>query len=207
MAKLYFRFGAMGASKTANALMTKYNYEEKGKAVLFMKPAIDTRDGEAVIKSRIGLEAKCMTVEDVLANRDGDSFFAQAFFEKKPDCIIVDEAQFMTKEQVDVLAFLADNLEIPVICYGLKTDFRSKLFEGSKRLLELADEIEEIPTICWCGKKARFNGRIAGGKLVKDGETIVLGGNESYMALCREHYMTGDCGEGMATKGNKQWEA
>lgn len=195
MAKLYFRYGAMGASKTANALMTKYNFEERGKKVLLMKPAIDTRDGEAVVKSRVGIEAKCELVEDVLAKESLDKLVRN-----RPDCFIVDEAQFLTKDQVDQLAWLVDHWEVPVICYGLKTDFRSELFEGSKRLLELADEIEEIPTICWCGRKARFNGRISDGKLVKDGETIVLGGNEAYMALCRRHYMLGNCGKHITGK-------
>ena len=191
MGKLYFRHGAMGASKTVNALMTKYNYEERGKKVVLLKPSIDTRDGELTIKSRTGLQSECETVETFLENEpDG----------QLPDCIIVDEAQFLTEAQVEKLARIADSWDVPIICYGLKTDFRSHLFEGSKRLLELADEIEEIPTICWCGRKARFNGRISNGKLVRDGETIVLGGNEAYMALCRRHYMLGNCGKHITGK-------
>ena len=181
--KLCFRFGAMGASKTANALMTKHNYEEKGKTVLLMKPSIDTRDGAVIVKSRVGLESNCYLVEDVLENLDN-------YLSNKPDCIIVDEAQFLTEQQVDTLASIVDKLDIPVLCYGLKTDFRSNLFDGSKRLLELADEIEEIPTICWCGRKARFNGRVIDDELVKSGETIFLGADESYVALCRKHYFS-----------------
>lgn len=183
MAKLSFRYGAMGSSKTANALMLKYNLEEKGKRVALLKPKLENRDGATIIKSRIGLYSECMYVED--------------FIEKNPtdyDCIIVDEAQFLTKEQVDYLASKVDVEEIPVICFGLKTDFQGNLFTGSKRLLELADKIEEIPTACWCGKKARFNARIVNGKVVTTGEQIQLGGNESYTALCRKHYMIGKFG-------------
>lgn len=176
MANLSFRFGAMGSSKTANALMIKYNFEEKGKKAILLKPKLENRDGATKIKSRIGLESEAMYIEDFLQDR------------KACDCIIVDEAQFLTKEQVEALANIVDLFDIPVICFGLKTDFQGNLFEGSKRLLELADKIEEITTICWCGRKARFNARIVNGKIIKDGEQIQLGGNESYTSLCRKHY-------------------
>ena len=162
----------MGASKTANALMVQYNYLERGKRALLCKPALEKRDGDLVLHSRMGLEAPCLTAEDLLA-RD-ETFFTGP---EKPDCIIVDEAQFLTASQVEA--------------YGLKSDFRSLLFEGSRRLLELADEIEEIPTICWCGKKARFNARYVGDTLLREGETIVLGANDSYTPLCRRHYFEG----------------
>lgn len=184
MAKLYFRFGAMGSSKTANALMTRYNYQERGQNVLMLKPRVENRDGEKIIRSRIGLEAECEFVEDFLESMKRADTCEYA-------AIIVDEAQFLKPTQVEEFALITDTYHIPVICYGLKTDFQSHLFEGSKRLLELADEIEEIPTVCWCGEKARFNGRIVNGKLATNGEQFFLGGNESYVSLCRKHYMQG----------------
>lgn len=179
MAKISFRYGAMGSSKTANALMIKYNFEEKGKKAILLKPKLENRDGATKIKSRIGLESECIYVEDYLSNII------------PCDCIIIDEAQFLTTEQVDQLVDIADNKDIPIIAFGLRTDFQSHLFEGSKRLIEVADEIEEITTICWCGKKARFNARIVDGKVIKTGDQIQLGGNESYTALCRKHYNLG----------------
>ena len=179
MAKISFRYGAMGSSKTANALMIKYNFEEKGKKAILLKPKLENRDGATKIKSRIGLESECIYVEDYLSNII------------LCDCIIIDEAQFLTVEQVDQLVDIADNKDIPIIAFGLRTDFQSHLFEGSKRLIEVADEIEEITTICWCGKKARFNARVVDGKVIKTGDQIQLGGNESYTALCRKHYNLG----------------
>ena len=183
MAKISFRYGAMGSSKTAQALMIKYNFEEKGKKAILLKPKLEHRDGKTKIKSRIGLESHCMFVEDYLKNV------------KTCDCIIVDEAQFMTSKQVNELAYIADMLDIPVICFGLRTDFQGHLFAGSKRLFEIADEIEEITTICWCGKKARFNARVVNGQVVKTGAQLQLGGNESYTSLCRKHYNLGQLGE------------
>lgn len=179
MAKISFRYGAMGSSKTANMLMIRYNFEEKGKKALVLKPKLENRDGVVKIKSRIGLEADCIFVEDYLANI------------KICDCILIDEAQFLTTEQVDAFVQIADNMNIPIIAFGLKTDFQGHLFEGSKRFIEVADELQEITTICWCGKKARFNARIVDGKVVKTGEQIQVGGNESYTALCRLHYNLG----------------
>lgn len=178
MAKLYFRYGAMGSSKTANLLMVRYNYIEKGKKVVILKPKLENRDGELIIKSRIGLEAECCYMEDFVPTTDLDA-------------ILVDEVQFLTKQQIDNLAKIVDEFNIPIICYGLRTNFKGELFEGSKRLFELADVIEEIPTICWCGKKAHFNARIVNNEVVRNGEEIELGGNESYTSLCRKHYMEG----------------
>lgn len=179
MAKISFRYGAMGSSKTANMLMIRYNFEEKGKKAIVLKPKLENRDGKTKIKSRMGLEAECTFVEDYLNNI------------VKCDCILIDEAQFLTTKQVDAFVKIADDFDIPVIAFGLKTDFQSHLFEGSKRLLEVADSIEEITTICWCGKKARFNARVINGKVVKTGEQVQLGGNESYVSLCRKHYNLG----------------
>ncbi|MCI5500650.1 MAG: thymidine kinase [Lachnospiraceae bacterium] len=180
MAKLIFRYGAMGASKTANALMVQFNYQERGMKAIILKPEIECRDGKNVIRSRIGLSAECQAVEEFIKSPDKL---------KDLSAIIVDEVQFLSKEMIDKLAEIVDNQDIPVICYGLKTNFRGELFKGSKRLLELADIIEEIPTICWCGRKARFNARIIDGKVVTDGPEVVMGGNESYISLCRKHYM------------------
>ena len=178
MAKLIFRYGAMGSSKTANALMVWYNYYERGKQVVLLKPRCENRDGESVIKSRIGLEENCEFAEEFLASYNGEPY----------DCIIVDEVQFLAPEIIDRLSDLVDENNITVICYGLRTDFQSHLFPGSQRLMELADDIEQIRTICWCGKRAHFNARLLNGEMVTEGEQVQLGGNESYISLCRKHY-------------------
>ena len=146
MAKLYFRYGSMGSSKTANALMVAYNYQEKGQHALLAKPALDNRDGDGVMASRIGLSRPCISVEQ-LTDMTDDAIRAY-------DCVIVDEAQFCTKEQVDKLTDIVDRLEVPVICYGLRTDFQRNLFEGSLWLMAWADIIEEVKTVCWCGRAA-----------------------------------------------------
>ena len=181
MAKLYFRYGAMGSSKTANAIMVQYNYRECGQNALLLKPRLDSRDGEKVVGSRSGLCAPCEFIENL------DRIDLNLY-----DCLIVDEAQFLTKAQVEQLVDVVDRRGIPVICYGLRADFQGNLFEGSHWLLAWADTIEEIKTVCWCGRKATCNARVAGGKVVKDGEQIVLGGNESYVALCRKHWKSGE---------------
>jgi len=178
MAKLIFRYGAMGSSKTANALMVRYNYLEKGKTVALLKPKCEDRDGEKCIRSRIGIEADCEYAEDFLTNYNGEHY----------DAVIVDEVQFVAPNVIDKLSDLVDEHNITVICYGLRTDFRSELFPGATRLMELADDIEQIKTICWCGKRAHFNARILNGTMVTEGEQVQLGGNESYTALCRKHY-------------------
>ena len=179
MAKLYFKYGAMGSSKTANALITKFNYEERGMKVWLIKPSIDVRDGVDVVKSRIGLSAQAdiMTPDKNLYTE----------FQNRPDChvIIADECQFFTPAQIDELRQIVDELDIPVLCYGLRTDFLTKLFPGSLRLFEVADSITEIKTICGCGKKAIVNARIDGeGKVVTEGGQILIGGNDSYVAMC-----------------------
>jgi thymidine kinase len=179
MAKLYFKYGAMGSSKTANALITKFNYEERGMRVWLIKPAIDTRDGAGVIRSRIGLEAEAQII-----GAETDIF---AEFASRKDChvIIADECQFFTEEQIDQLRRIVDELDIPVLCFGLRTDFMTRQFSGSRRLFEVADSITEIKTICTCGKKAIVNARIDGaGRVVTTGGQILLGGNDSYVAMC-----------------------
>ncbi len=179
MAKLYFKYGAMGSSKTANALITKFNYEERGMRVWLIKPSLDDRDGAATVRSRIGLsaEAHIMTPEtDIMAA-----------FASHRDCnvIIADECQFFTAAQIDQLRTIVDELAVPVLCFGLRTDFLTHLFEGSRRLFEVADSISEIKTICSCGKKAIVNARIDGeGHVVTRGGQILIGGNDAYVAMC-----------------------
>ena len=192
MAKLYFRDGAMGSSKTANALMVRYNYVEKGQTPVLLKPRTDTRDGERVISSRIGLKEECGFVDEFLAEmKTAGSSVRKDLEEKRLAAVIVDEAQFLTAEEVDLLSDIVDYYEIPVLCYGLRTDFTSHLFEGSRRLMEIADKIEEVPTVCWCGRRAHYNTRIKDGKIVRTGEQIMIGGNESYVSLCRKHFKEG----------------
>ena len=183
MAKLYFRYGAMGSSKTAQAIMVGYNYAERGQRVLMLKPRLDTRDGERTVRSRCGLETDCAFVEEL------DEIDASAYA-----CLIVDEAQFLTKAQVERLVRVVDELNVPVIAYGLRADFQGKLFEGSQWLMAWADTIEEVKTICWCGRKATFNARVQDGRVVKQGDQILLGGSEQYVSLCRRHWMQGDLG-------------
>ncbi len=185
MAKLYFKYGAMGSSKTAQALITKYNYEENGLTVLLLKPGTDTRDGADIVRSRIGLQAEAHVAqagEDLLA-----------LFEGAPvDIVIVDECQFLTEVQIDDLRAIVDKHNIPVICFGLRTDFQTRLFPGSRRLMEVADSIDEIKTICDCGEKAIVNARIDGdGYIVTQGAQVQLGGNDSYIAMCHRCYKTG----------------
>lgn len=183
MAKLYFRYGAMGSSKTANALMVAYNYEERGKKALLAKPLTDTRE-VGVMHSRIGLEQPCISVEELVQMNDAAL--------KTYDCFIIDEAQFCRKSDVEFFVHIVDGLGLPVICYGLRADFQQNLFEGSQWLLAWADKIEEIKTVCWCGKGARCNARIdAKGRIIRAGEQVMVGANESYIALCRKHFREG----------------
>ena len=187
MAQLYFKYGAMGASKTANALMTRFNYEERGQQALLVKPRLDTRDGDHTVASRIGLSYPCLYFDELQQ---------LTIMELQQNaCIIVDEAQFLTKEEVMHLVSLVDDLDIPVICYGLRADFKGDLFPGSEALLVMADKLEEIKTICWRGRKATFNARFdSTGKAVKEGEQVVLGANDQYIGLCRKHWRSGDLG-------------
>lgn len=184
MAKLYFRYGSMGSSKTANALMVAYNYHEKGQRALLAKPALDDRDGVGVMASRIGLSHPCIFVEQ-LVKMSADEISAY-------DCVIVDEAQFCTKDQVDFLTTIVDEFDVPVIAYGLRTDFQRNFFEGSLWLMAWADIIEEVKTVCWCGRAATCVARMdENGKMVTEGSQVQLGGNDSYTSVCRKHHKLG----------------
>ena len=182
MAKLYFKYGAMGSSKTAQALITKFNYEERGMKVWLIKPAIDNRDGRDVIKSRIGLFAYSTTIEK--SESIFDLFRSEM---SEADVIIADECQFFSPEQIDELRRIVDECSIPILCFGLRTDFLSHLFPGSRRLFEVADSISEIKTICECGSKATVNARLdANMNVVTEGSQVMIGGNESYVAMCHK---------------------
>ena len=183
MAKLYFYYGAMNSSKTANALMTQFNYEEVGQKALLCKTETDTRDGARIIRSRIGLEMECIFLSELLDMPEEEI--------KKYDCVIVDEVQFATKDQIDFLSDIVDFMDVPVVCYGLRTDFQNNLFPGSERLIAIADTIKEIKTVCWCGKKATANARFNDNGIIRDGEQVFLGANDSYVALCRKHFKLG----------------
>ena len=187
MAKLYFKYGAMGSSKTAQALITKYNYEENDMKVWLLKPSADTRDGADIIRSRIGLEARC---EIMTPDRDIYARYQEGF---AGNChaVIVDECQFLTPAQIDQLRAIVNDFDVPVMCFGLRTDFQTKLFPGSLRLMELADCIEEIKTMCDCGCKATVNARISDGYIVTEGAQVVLGGNDCYIAMCHRCYIKG----------------
>ncbi len=187
MAKLYFKYGAMGSSKTAQALITKYNYEENDLSVWLIKPSADTRDGVQILRSRIGLAA---AVEVIAPEMDIVTRF-QETKEGKCDVIIVDECQFLTEAQIDQLRFIVNEYNVPVMCFGLRTDFLTRLFPGSRRLMEVADTIQEIKTICDCGAKATVNARISDGYIVTEGAQVVLGGNDSYIAMCHKCYIRG----------------
>ena len=181
MAKLYFKYGAMGSSKSAQALITKFNYEELGMSVWLIKPGTDTRDGVDVIRSRIGLSEKAQVIgpeEDIIA-----AYRAAG----RHDVIIADEAQFFTPEQIDGLRTLVDEDELPALCFGLRTDFLTHFFPGARRLMELADSLTEIKTVCACGRKATVNARIdERGRIVTEGSQVLLGGNDRYIAMCHK---------------------
>jgi len=181
-AKLYFKYGAMGSSKTAQALITKFNYEERNMKVMFIKPSTDTRDGADIVKSRIGLEAKARVF------RPEDNLYDLYVKEFMPsDAIVVDECQFLTSKQVDQLADITIDYDVAVLCFGLRTDFQTKFFPGSQRLMEIAESIQEIKMVCDCGAKATVNARLDdNGNVIFQGEQVVLGGNDRYKAMCRK---------------------
>lgn len=181
MAKLYFKYGAMGSSKSAQALITQFNYEELGMTVWLIKPSTDTRDGADIIRSRIGLQrsAQIITPEQNILDE----------YRKigARNVVIADEAQFFTPEQIEQLRELVDAEDVPVLCFGLRTDFLTHFFPGAQRLMELADSITEIKTVCACGRKATVNARIDGnGRIITKGQQVLLGGNDSYVAMCHK---------------------
>ena len=181
MAKLYFKYGAMGSSKTAQALITKYNYEENDMSVWLIKPSADVRDGVTILRSRIGLQSEVTVIPPEMDVYE----LYRTTRHGKCDVIIADECQFLTPAQIDQLRAIVDDFNVPVMCFGLRTDFLTHLFPGSRRLFEVADSITEIKTICSCGKKAIVNARIDGnGKVVTEGGQILLGGNDAYVAMC-----------------------
>ena len=186
MAKLYFYYSAMNAGKTTTLLQSSHNYAERGMTTLLLKPLIDDREGLNVIRSRVGLEAEAKNFEkddNLLQTIEGQHKT------KSLNCVLVDEAQFLTRDQVIQLGNVVDCLEIPVLCYGLRTDFLGELFEGSRSLLAWADELREIKTVCHCGKKAIMTVRLnEEGKPLQAGEQIQIGGNESYVSMCRRHF-------------------
>lgn len=184
--KLYFRYGTMGSAKTAMLLTTAYNFEERGMAYVCLKPVVDTREKKNVIRSRIGIERECRWIY-----QETDLYeMVKEFFEQTlsvPDWILVDEAQFLTESQVDQLAQVVDDYGCNVMCYGLRTDFQTRLFEGSRRLFEIADSIEEVKSTCNCGRKTIVNARIDGnGEIITEGEQVEIGGNDRYIAVCRK---------------------
>lgn len=186
MAKLYFRYGTMNCGKTANLLQVAYNYEENNKKVLIVKPEVDKK-GENFITSRIGLKRKV----DILIKKD-ESFKKYKTQIKKADAVLIDEVQFLNKSQIDELYYISKVLDKPVITYGLRVDFKTNLFEGSERLFALADELDELVTICSCGRRAKLNARYVDGQFKTSGETIVIDGeisNVTYKPLCGKCFL------------------
>ncbi|MDD3169744.1 MAG: thymidine kinase [Eubacteriales bacterium] len=188
MAQLYYRYSTMNAGKSIELIKVAYNYEERGKRVLVLTPSVDDRFGVGVIASRIGVTREAVAINE-------DTNILELFLKdnkKSPiDCVLVDECQFLKKHHVQELVEIVDSCDVPVLAYGLKNDFKNELFEGSYHMLVYADKIEEIKTICWCGRKATMVARIVDGKFVKTGEQIVVGGNDMYISLCRKHYNDG----------------
>ncbi len=184
--KLYFRYGTMGSAKTALLLTTAYNFEERKMRYLCLKPVIDTRDSKNVIRSRIGIERECRWIyPESNLYEDIKQYFRETG--AIVDWFLVDEAQFLTAEQVDQLSMVVDDFGSNVICYGLRTDFKTHLFEGSQRLFEIADTIDEIKSTCTCGHKTIVNARIdANGDILTEGQQVEIGGDDRYIAVCRK---------------------
>ena len=191
MAQLYYRYSTMNAGKSIELIKVAYNYEERGKRVLVFTPSIDDRSGVGIVSSRIGIQRDALPISD-------DTNLLEVFMREnareKVDCVLIDECQFLRKHHIQELVEIVDSCDVPVLAYGLKNDFRNELFEGSYYLLIYADKIEEIKTICWCGRKATMVARVVDGKFVKEGQQIVVGGMDMYVSLCRKHYNDGRLG-------------
>lgn len=196
MASLYFKYAAMNSGKSTQLLQAHYNYAERGMNPVAMTAGIDNRSGSGKISSRLGINSDARIFG---ATTDIYADIATLHAQKPVSALLVDESQFMTRAQVEQCARLVDDLGIPVMCYGLKTDFRGQLFEGSEALVCLADNIEEIKALCWCGKKAIMTARIVDGQMARDGEQVAIGGNELYTSLCRKHFMRGQHAENAKT--------
>ena len=188
MAKVYFRYAAMNAGKSTQLLQVRHNYHERHQRTLLLKPHLDNREGEDIIAPRIGNLS--VRVDAVIrpGDRLRDLVERDVARSGRLDCVLVDEAQFLSPEQVMQLCEIADFLDIPIMCYGLRADFRAQLFPGSGALMALADDIEELKTICWCGRKATINARIMDGHVLREGPQVLIGGNETYTSLCRKHW-------------------
>ena len=191
MAQLYYRYSTMNAGKSIELIKVAYNYEERGKNVLVLAPSVDDRYGPGKITSRIGISRDAIKIDSQTNILD---VFWEAHAQKPIDCVLIDECQFLKKHQVEELVSIVDCHDTPVLAYGLKNDFRNELFEGSYHMLVYADKIEEIKTICHCGRKATMVARVVDGKMVRSGEQIVIGGNDMYVSLCRRHYNEGNLG-------------
>lgn len=191
MAQLYYRYSTMNAGKSLELIKVAYNYRERGKNILILVPEVSEREKKGKVVSRVGLE-----IDAVPINEDTDilNLFIEANKHREVDCVLLDEGQFLQKHHVQELTEIVDSFDAPVLVYGLKNDFRNELFEGSYYLLVYADKIEEIKTICWCGRKATMVARVTDGKFVKTGDQIVVGGNNMYVSLCRKHYNDGRLG-------------
>lgn len=192
MAQLYYRYSTMNAGKSIELIKVAYNYEERGKNVLTLVPSVDDRYGVGLITSRIGVQREALIVKD---DTDILNLYLRENEKRKIDCVLIDECQFLKKHHVQELVEIVDSCDVPVLAYGLKNDFRNELFEGSYYMLIYADKIEEIKTICWCGRKATMVARVVDGQFVKQGEQVVIGGNDMYVSLCRKHYNDGRLGE------------
>jgi len=189
MASLYFKYAAMNSGKSTQLIQAHYNYIERGMNPMAMTAQLDNRYGEGKITARIGIDLPAHTFSKTTNIFD----FFQLLHDKHPvDALLIDEAQFLSEEQVFQCAKIVDELDIPVLAYGLKTDFLGKLFTGSEALLRLADNLEEIKTICWCGRKATQTARLSDGDVVRAGAQIAIGGNDMYTSLCRKHFISGD---------------
>jgi len=188
VAQLYYRYSTMNAGKSIELIKVAYNYEERGKRVLVLTPGVDDRFGAGVVTSRIGLQREGIPIYD---DTDLLDLFLKENRKSAVDCVLVDECQFLKKHHVQELAEIVDSCNVPVLTYGLKNDFKNELFEGAYYLLVYADKIEEIKTICWCGRKATMVARVIDGKFVKTGEQIMVGGDDMYISLCRKHYNDG----------------